>query len=98
MMLEGASYRYAFLKGTLREVATFLRWRRLKKRIKNKDSDMNHYCVIWERFRVTDTQTGSSAAPSYTSADLRDRLEHLVIADLLGPVGGSEEIVDERSV
>jgi len=48
---------------------------------------------------VTDTQPGSgSAAPSYTSADLRDRLEHLVIADLLGPVGGLEELVDERSV
>jgi hypothetical protein len=51
------------------------------------------------RFRVTDTQPGSSiAALSYSSADLRDQLEHLVIADLLGPVGGPEEIVDERSV
>src|SRR5262249_24580823 len=34
----------------------------------------------------------------YPAAALRDRLEHLVIADLLGPVGGPEEIVDERSV
>src|SRR6266487_4398698 len=35
---------------------------------------------------------------SYPSASLRDQLEHLVIADLLGPAGGPQEIVDERSV
>ncbi|MCW5853844.1 MAG: helicase, partial [Anaerolineae bacterium] len=31
-------------------------------------------------------------------AELRDELQRLVLADLLGPVGGPEEIVDERIV
>jgi hypothetical protein len=48
---------------------------------------------------VTDTQTGSRPTiPSYRSAELRDQLERLVIADLLGPAGGAEEIVGESSV
>src|SRR6266508_5004417 len=51
------------------------------------------------RFRVTASQPGDrQAAPSYRSADLRDRLERLVIADLLGPAGGSDEIVAEPTV
>ena len=48
---------------------------------------------------MTDTQTnGNLQGQSYGSADLRDRLERLVIADLLGPAGGADEIVNERSV
>jgi hypothetical protein len=51
------------------------------------------------RFRVIDSQPGNRQAPSsYRSADLRDRLERLVIADLLGPASGPDEIVDERTV
>src|SRR5919108_880157 len=33
-----------------------------------------------------------------TSLDLRAELERLALNDLLGPAGGSEEIVDDRSV
>lgn len=36
--------------------------------------------------------------PPYHSSGLRDQLEQLVIADLLGPAGGPEEIIDEPSV
>ncbi|MBX3000305.1 MAG: DISARM system helicase DrmA [Caldilineaceae bacterium] len=36
----------------------------------------------------------SSAIP--TNANLRDRLQSIVLADLLGPANGPEEIVDER--
>jgi hypothetical protein len=38
------------------------------------------------------------SATSMSSAALRERLERLVIADLLGPAGGPEEIIDEPSV
>jgi hypothetical protein len=34
----------------------------------------------------------------YPAAALRDRLERLVISDILGPAGGPEEIIDERTV
>lgn len=50
------------------------------------------------RFRVTHTQSNGIATSSYSSAALRDQLEHLVVADLLGPAGGPTEIVDERTV
>jgi len=51
------------------------------------------------RLCVIDSQPGDRpAAVSYSSADLRDRLERLVIADLLGPAGGPEEIVGEPTV
>src|SRR5262245_37965147 len=39
-----------------------------------------------------------AGSPSYRSADLRDRLERLVISDILGPAGGPDEIIDERTV
>ncbi|HEY3229572.1 MAG TPA: hypothetical protein VGJ87_10145 [Roseiflexaceae bacterium] len=31
-----------------------------------------------------------AGSPSYRSADLRDRLERLVVNDILGPAGGPE--------
>jgi hypothetical protein len=47
---------------------------------------------------MTDLPSTNSIARVYRSADLRDQLERLVIAELLGPAGDLEEIVDERTV
>lgn len=40
----------------------------------------------------------ADAAVVYASSELRQRLEQLVISDLLGPCDGPNEIVDERTV
>ena len=43
-------------------------------------------------------EAGSSILTSVSQVQIRDELERLVMADLLGPAGGPEEIVDESSV
>ncbi len=40
----------------------------------------------------------TTTPPPYASAELRERLEDAVLRDLLGPAGGPDEIVDERTV
>ncbi|HEX9374577.1 MAG TPA: hypothetical protein VF897_26410, partial [Roseiflexaceae bacterium] len=42
--------------------------------------------------------TGIQPPEPYPSAILRDRLERLVISDILGPAGGPDEIIGEQSV
>jgi hypothetical protein len=47
---------------------------------------------------TTSSGTTVRVLPAVSQIQIRDELEQLVMADLLGPAGGPEEIVDESSV